>query len=108
MSSIRLRGLSSDEQFAQIENHIPSLTDPDFIQSSGVARAEHGFEATITLRNTANKIKALAILNRLLPKKFPTVQIDEAFLGVTTLVSPATPADDETIFEFVARARDPP
>ena len=110
MSSIRLWGLSSGDQFAQIVNHIRLLKDPTFIQSSGVARVEHGFEATITLRNTSNKTKALAILNRLLPEKFPTIQleVDDAFLGVTTLVCPATLADDEITFEFVAHARDPP
>lgn len=85
-----MRGLSSDQQFTQIRDGIRTLTDSTFVQSSGVARATQGFEATVTLKTTANKTKALAILNSLTPKISPGIQVDDAFLGITTLVCPKT------------------
>jgi hypothetical protein len=100
MSSIRLRGLSSGEQFTRIADHIRSRTSSKFIQSAGIARVEESYEATITLKTHANKAKALAIVKDFISENLSRVRVDDTFLGITTLASSGT-STNTPLIEFV-------
>lgn len=101
MSSVRLQGLSSRGQFDQIKDHLVSSTAANFVQSFGIAfRTEVDLEATLTLRDSVERTKALTILLKFLSAKYPEVHADYAFLGITVLGCSQSSQGD-TAIEFV-------
>ncbi|KAK4178920.1 hypothetical protein QBC36DRAFT_365743 [Triangularia setosa] len=97
MSSLRLRGLESKEQFKDILAYLRSSTRPVVsIESHGDARSRHDFEATITFRCNDDDRRALTLMQIM----FPGVHADRTFLGMTVLVNPSP--ERQTLIDIVA------
>lgn len=102
MSSIRLRGLSSESQLKQILDQAKSNSGSNLTLSYGLARGQGSHAATITFQNPTTKTKGWDIINKILKSNhnLNTILIDDTFHGITTLYSPECP-DNEVSVECV-------
>lgn len=97
MASVRLRGLTTENEFDEIVKYIRSSTRRDSVRSYGVSAGggiRHEIEATITFRDTSTKNSALQVLEKYIALSWPQARADDTFSGITILSSPASPDND--------------
>ncbi|KAI8623962.1 hypothetical protein F5Y19DRAFT_491745 [Xylariaceae sp. FL1651] len=98
MDSIRLRRLSSYEEFVQVKNHINWLIKPHVLWFFGSAlRSNLDWEATLTLEYVEKQTEILEILQRRLNASYPNIQVDDGFLCITVLACTNTMLDADIV-----------
>lgn len=100
---MRLRAISSQEQFATIIKQIDERLAPISVLTHGITpvdNSEFGWEATVTFATPDERTRGAKIVRDTLKITHPKIEVDETLLGVTVLASPLQNLDTEV--EYVS------